>query len=162
MKTYAQFRPTGFDTKGLGCDDEQAWLVAPIGLNRDSDALTRSNWRVVLKDLGGEGEDVQVHRFGHWACGWFEVCLVRPGSTAAKSAEEWEAALANYPVASDEDFSEEEQTEANETWANCYRDAERIEYIREHRSQFEFHSFSDLLGCARGRYFAGYASELLS
>lgn len=51
---------------------------------------------------------------------------------------------------------------AQEVWRTCYSDAERIDYIREHRSQFEFRSFADMLGCVRGRYFAGYASELLS
>jgi hypothetical protein len=33
--------------------------------------------------------------------------------------------------------------------------------MREHRSQFDARSFADLLGCARGKYFLGYASELL-
>jgi hypothetical protein len=60
------------------------------------------------------------------------------------------------------DFSEVEQEEANETWRNCYDVSERVKYIREHRSQFEFHDLGDMLGCVRGNYFAGYASELLS
>jgi hypothetical protein len=51
---------------------------------------------------------------------------------------------------------------AQETWRSCYNDAERIEYIRDHRDQFEFRTFADMLGCARGRYFAGYASELIN
>lgn len=38
---------------------------------------------------------------------------------------------------------------------------ERVEYIRKHRSQFEFRDFADMLGCVRGKYFAGYASELI-
>lgn len=161
MQTYKTFRPTGFDQAGLNLDDRQDWLVS-VGQNRDSDALQRSNFRVILKDLGGEGDNVEVHRFGHWACGWFEVILVRPGTPEAKNAEAWEAALSDYPVASEDDFSDEEYEEANLTWRNCYRPAERIEYIRDHRSQFEFRSFADMLGCVRGNYFAGYASELLS
>lgn len=30
-----------------------------------------------------------------------------------------------------------------------------------HREQFEFYTFAELLGCVRGKFFAGYASELL-
>ena len=162
MIAYSKFRPTGADTAGLGLSDRQDWLVAPVSRNRDSGALERSNWRVVLKDLGGEGDDLEVHRFGHWACGWFEIIIVRPDTAAAKSAEEWEGALSDYPVACDSDFSEEEMTEANDVWEHCYSVSARLEYIRDNRSQFEFHSFADLLGCVRGRYFAGYAGELLS
>jgi hypothetical protein len=104
-----------------------------------------------------------VHRFGHWGPGWFEIVLIDPADTnAVKIAEECEASLADYPVLDDMDFSEEETAEANETWEKCFRVKDRLNYIRKHRSQFEFNSFSDMLGCVRGKYFAGYASELLS
>ena len=59
-------------------------------------------------------------------------------------------------------FSEVEQEDASETWRNCYSDRERLAYVRDHRDQFEFHDFKDLLSCVRGEYFAGYASELLN
>lgn len=124
MKTYSEFRPSGFDCKGLGLDDRQDWLVAPVSVNRDSDCLTRSNWAVVTSELeacSGETSqdepDCEVHEFGHWACGWFKIALVRPGSKAAEVAEQWESALADYPVASDEHFSELETNEACEYWA---------------------------------------------
>ena len=165
MKAYSEFRPTRWDVAGLALDDRKDWLVIPVSTNRDADALTRSNWRVVLADVKASdptGEDVEVHRFGHWACGWFEIAIVRQDSPAAKCAADWENALSDYPVASGEDFAEEEQAEANEVWRECYRPAQRVEYIRRHRSQFEFSCFADMLGCVRGDYFAGYASELLS
>ena len=116
MKTYSTWRPTGFDSPGLGLDDRQTWYVAPIGRNRDSDMLAESNWDVGLAMLGGESEDVEVHRFGHWACGWFEIILVRPDSEACTMAQRLEDTLAEYPVLDDEDFSrrEEEEEEANE------------------------------------------------
>ena len=162
MKTYAEFQPTGFDPKGLALDDKQNWIVVSCGTNRDADCLTRSNFIAALEILGGESEDVEVHRFGHWACGWFEIIIVRPDSPAAKEAEEIEAALENYPVLDDTAFSELETEEADETWRVCYREKERIAYIRDNRSQFEFRSFADMLACVRGKYFAGYASELLA
>jgi len=86
-------------------------------------------------------------------------------------ARDIEAALAHvrglYPLASvsgrpmsDDELREYEQEAADETWRNCYSPSERVAYIREHRSQFEFHTLADMLGCVRGHYFAGYASEL--
>lgn len=163
MKPYSEFRPTQFDCRGLALPEQQHWLVAPCGTNRDADALTRSNFNSLLKALGGESATVQVHRFGHWGPGWFEIILIDPADAErVKLAEEIEAALQDYPIVSEEDFSREETEEANEVWRNCYRESERVKYIREHRSQFEFHGFADLLACVRGNYFAGYASELLN
>jgi hypothetical protein len=107
MRTYAEFRPTAFDCAGLALEDRQGWLVAPCGHNRDSTLLAESNWAAQEKALP-EGDDVEVHRFGHWANGWFELTIVRPGSAAAKEAVEIESALANYPVLSDEDYSARE------------------------------------------------------
>lgn len=163
MKTYAEFRPTQFDSRGLGLPEQQDWLVAPCGTNRDAGALTRSNFKCQLKALGGESETVEVHRFGHWGPGWFEIVLIDPkDAERVKIAESIESALEDYPVLDDMDFSQEEHDEANEVWKNCYRPKERIAYIRKHRSQFDFSDLQDMLGCVRGNYFAGYASELLS
>ncbi len=140
MQTYKDYRPTPHDTPGLNLDNRQGWLVHPCGTNRDAD---------------------EIHRFGHWACGWLEIILVRPGSKAEAEAQECEACLANYPILDDMHCSEVEQTEANEVWSNCYSTLQRLAYIKSHRSQFEFHSFADMLSCVRGNYFAGYASELI-
>lgn len=180
-RTYREFQPTGFDSRSnfVAYDSEaidsiQNWLVGP-SRNRDSSCLEESNFAVVLKDLGGEGDNVQVHRFGHWACGWYELILIRPETREASSWAEWESALADYPVADDSDFSERECEAANETWRHCYSDAQRIEYMRKHPSQFDclfqprdkppsltVDRWRDILANARGRYFGGCASELLT
>ena len=161
MQSYREFAPTPMDPYGLNLPDRQEWLVV-IGQNRDSNAVSESNFASALKSLGGEGDHVQVYRFGHWACGWFEVLLIDPGHKPAVSiAESIEAALADYPVLDDADVSERETTEANEVWSSCYTEKQRVQYIRNHRDQFEFRDFSDMLGCCRGNYFSGYASELL-
>lgn len=163
MKTYSQFQPTGFDCRGLGLSEQQAWLVAPVSQTRDSEPLSRSNFECFLKALGGESEDVQVHRFGHWGSGWFEIVLINPDKPElVKLAEDMENSLDDYPVLDEEDFSQKESDEANEVWRKCYRPKERIEYIRKHRSQFEFRDIPDMLGCVRGNYFVGYASELIN
>lgn len=165
MRTrYEQMTAGGVDgySNFIGDDTDYREWLGVIGQHRDSDALGRSNFRVALELLGGESEDVRVERYGHWAVGWIEEVYVRPGSNAAKIAEEIEAALAGYPVLSDEDFSAEEREEAGQVWRNCYRWPERVEYIRENRRQFEFHDWQDLLSCVRGEHFAGWACELLS
>lgn len=119
LKPYSEFRPTGFDAKGLGLGDRQDWLVGPVTTDRDAGCLQRSNWAVVTEDIAKadpEGEDHECHSFNHWACGWLEIVIVRPGSKAHECAAEWECALADYPVASDSHFSDLETNEAVEYW----------------------------------------------
>ena len=154
--------PSGLDSYSnyLGETPSKGLLVV-LTRNRDSDCLTESNWECALEQLGGESETVEIHRFGHWACGWWEALCVKAGSEAEKIGAEIESALEAYPVLNDEHFSEKEQDEANQIWQSCYDEKERIEYIRENRSQFEFWGFSDLLQCVRGDFFGGYASELI-
>ena len=99
----------------------------------------------------------------HWAVGWVSWIAIHETDTAAlKAADEMAASLENYPVLDECDLSELESEEALETWQNCYREKERLAYVRKYRSQFEFHDFADLLGCIRGKWFRGYDSELLA
>jgi hypothetical protein len=163
MELYKDFRPSAVDSAGLGLPDQQNWLVAPVSRTRDSDALSESNFETFLDALGGESETVQVHRFGHWGPGWFEIILIDPADVdRVREAERLEAALADYPVLSDEDFSEREMEEADRVWRDCYSERERVTYIRENPNQFNFRSFADLMGCVRGNFFGGWASELLA
>jgi len=113
MITYKEYSPTQFDAKGLGLNDNQNWLVL-IGQNRDSDVLARSNYTCAIEALESvdpDGSDYEQHSFGHWACGWLEVVIVRPGSKAYDVAVEIEACLADYPVLNDDHYSELEWSE---------------------------------------------------
>ena len=116
MQTYAKFIPTPFDRAGAFLSERQDWLVVPCGRNRDSGPLEESNFHVALEHLGGESDDVEVHRFGHWGVGWFEILLVRPDSHTARLAEEIESALAEYGVLDETDFSQRETECAAESW----------------------------------------------
>lgn len=123
--TYANYRPTGFDIKGLGLDDRQDWLVAPCGRNRDSEALDESNFAAMVTMLGGESDTVEVHRFGHWACGWYEICLVHPDRES--DLDEIAGALENYPVLDDEDLSRREHEEYESAWDSwLWKDLARL------------------------------------
>lgn len=141
-----------------------------LARHRDSDCLANSNFEKGLEAIGGERTDeetdsplVTVVRESHWAVGWVEwIAIQADESDTLRKADEIAAALESYPVLDDSDFSEREQTEADETWERCYDVKERVAYVRSHRSQFKFQDLADMLGCIRGKYFAGYASELIA
>lgn len=137
-----------------------------LSRHRDSDELTESNFRVAMQKLESlpyfDGESRLEVRENHWAVGWVEWIAIHADDTdALKAADEMAAALENYPVLDEEDFSSLEQENAEKLWCDCYSAKERVAYIRRHPSHFEPHSFADLLACVRGKYFIGYASDLL-
>jgi hypothetical protein len=137
--------------------------------NRDSSVLEESNAAIILQVLSKPeySEDVREEDHNHFLVGWvkgFAVrCVGEDGKPTAAILQVWELAkqLETYPCLDEDDYSQRQSEEADRVWKNCYDNRDRIEYIRENRSQFEFHSFADLLKCVRGYYFCGYASELL-
>jgi hypothetical protein len=146
----------------IGDDNDYKEWYGVVGQSRDSDCLERSNFETALAILGGESDDVRVERFDHWAVGWIEEVYVRPDSEAYKIAVDIEKRLQNYPVLDEEDYCQKEYEEASEVWANCYNETERVKYIRENRSQFDFNDFAELRAVIKGKYFNGYASDLLN
>jgi hypothetical protein len=97
---------------------EDYFVVA--GQHRDSDVLTRSNFRVALERLGGESETVRVIRLGHWAVGWTEGLLIHESDEAAlRVGDEIAAELEDYPILDEENYSELEWDEAGQWWDNC-------------------------------------------
>ena len=168
MKTLSEF----FKSNSAYWGQKGNWLVV-MTTNRDADCLTRSNFRSMVQLLGGKATDgakgsceinsnLAIEEATHWACGWVQYLVLNPAAgELVQTAKENLQRLENYPVLDEEDFSNLEMEEANEIWANCYRPSERLEYIRKHKSQFEFRGLADLMGCVRGKYFAGYASELI-
>ena len=107
MQKYKEFAPTGFDSAGAFLPDQADWEVFPCGINRDSTLLDTSNWKMALKELD-ELEGYEVHRFGHWACGWYEVILLEPRTPAHDKAIAMGKRLADYPVLNEEDYSDRE------------------------------------------------------
>jgi hypothetical protein len=96
--------------------EREGWLIA-LSQHRDSDALGRSNWAVITADvLSVSDEDAAIESASHFLVGWVEYLLVRPGSSAARRAQEWRDRLDNYPIANEEHYS---MLEWNEEW--CLR-----------------------------------------
>ena len=126
---YKDFAPTQFDPAGKGLPDRQDWLVLPLSITRDTeDPLTLSNWEVALRELGGESETVEVHRFGHWGPGWFEIILVHPDRET--EVEEIEGSLENYPILDEDHFSEKEWEVMSDLWDKAST-RERIEICKQ-------------------------------
>lgn len=123
MIPYKQHRPTAFDPAGAFLDDDrQEWLVAPVTRTRDSGPMDESNFHAFLEGLGGEGDNVEVHRFGHWGPGWYEIIIINPqAEDIVAKAEEMQASLENYPVLDDEDLSERESEAEKEAWESWGR-----------------------------------------
>lgn len=107
-----------------------------LAQTRDSDALTRSNFRVALKRLGGKtGEatgdcfskpkidgkrDVLVIREGHWACGWVEwIAIHESNSRGLDLARKMLKEIDDYPSLDEQDWTELESSEAFEYWNNA-------------------------------------------
>lgn len=169
MKALSEF----FRHSSAYWGERSHWLVV-LTTDRDADCLTRSNYRTAIQMLGGNGnegakgsqdinDNLAVDEATHWAVGWVQYLIVNPDCAELVAiANKIQEDLEDYPILDESDFSELEMEEANEVWSNCFRIKERIEYIRKHRSQFEFHDLRDMLSCVRGKYFAGYPSELLS
>lgn len=134
MQTYAEYRPTGFDAAGLGLPERQDWIVCPLIQTRDSNCLETSNFAAALEMLGGECETVEVHRFGHWGPGWYEIILVSPERAAA--VDDIAASLENYPVLDENDLSEREHEEYMASWESWGYE----EFISALKSEFGLNS----------------------
>lgn len=90
-------------------------VVVAVSRSRDSEILDESNFESALDMLGGESDSVEIHRFGHWGCGWFEIITVDPKDTEKlKIAYEIKRMLEHYPVLDDSDCSERENEAARE------------------------------------------------
>lgn len=131
----SEFKPTVFD-HGIGCwlPDQTDWLVVPVSQNRDSGCLDQSNFAIALELLGGESETVDVHRFGHWANGWYELIIVAP--SRADDVARITARLEDCPVLSDDDLYERETAAIWDSWDNMSL-AERCAFaVRNGHSRF--------------------------
>jgi hypothetical protein len=174
--TEAMRRPSDFAYFGESDEDRArmfvTWSLGPVIEHRDSDVTDRANAEALRRFLASDPSLEGEYRFtecSHWAVGHVTHVSFhaydsdkRPTRIARILAAWFKYLRDEYPIADDDLHSEMEREEANEIWAHCFSEKERIEYIRKHRYQFEFHTFADMLSCIRGKHFAGYASELIN
>ena len=116
FETYGCFKPTEFDSH-IEMEDREHWQRMPVIQTRDSGPLDQSNFAQFLEGLGGESDTVEVHRFGHWGPGWFEIILVDPADQKALAkAYDMARALEDYPVLDEEDMSRRESDLMDDEW----------------------------------------------
>ena len=123
MQRYKDHRPTGFDRAGAFLEDQQDWFVLPVNRTRDTGTFSESNFETALEILGGESDTVEVHRFGHWGPGWYEIILISPQRES--EGNEIEARLADYPILSESDLSDRTWNAVQEYWEQM-RIGERV------------------------------------
>lgn len=103
-----------------------------LSQHRDSDTLARSNFRTLLRRLGGESSTVCVVREGHWAVGWLEWIAIHQADVAALAlADALVGKLADYPVLDEDDWSELEYATAGDVWAGMSV-ADRVQALQRH------------------------------
>lgn len=101
-------------------------FVVSLGQSRDADLLTKANFEAALEAFGGETDTVKVERFGHWACGWFEIIVVDPRDRKAlETAYSLHKLLQNYPVIDDSKYSEFENEERESDFETYQTDFEQ-------------------------------------
>lgn len=112
--------PTGFDSAAnYSGTDLSAFYQAPVALTRDADTLATSNWEVITESIldCATSENTEILRMGHWACGWYEILVIDASdSEALECADRWACSMADYPVASEEHWSELQWNTATEYW----------------------------------------------
>ena len=110
---------------------------------RDSSIMENSNYELILKELSDLAEQfdnlrddgepyVYDFRAGHWACGWVEEIIIRQDAPKEiiERAKEIDAALSDYPVYSDADYSQRQWDEMSRYW-NDINTKERVEWLQE-------------------------------
>ncbi len=111
LTKFKDWEPSGLDSKDSNYIDYGAsksyssWLVGPCK-TRDAKLLEQCNFDCILKELGGEGDNVEILGFGHWVCGHYDLILVRPDTDQAIQLEHVVEALEDYPVFDESAYSE--------------------------------------------------------
>ena len=121
-----------------------------VGQHRDSDALTRANFKAAQRLF----PEAIVARASHWLVGWVETLLLHKNAApeVLKRAEEMLEGLEQYPVVDEDELSQEEEEAAAEVWRDCFTNWGRLAHIREYREVYEFRDFADLLNTVRGNH----------
>ena len=124
MIRFDKFQPTAFDSRSNYVNhskiSREHWYVLGFMHSRDTDMIHESNWQAIQDILKPDKTaGVEIHRFNHWGCGWYELILIHPwNKKAIEQAEDIEYQLNNYPVLDENDLSEREMEDQDQAWQN--------------------------------------------
>lgn len=145
LKPWGDFKPTVFDRSGMGsspgwfvapCGRNRD--SGPLDNSNFETALAELRAAYTAEELsagaefaGGGPEDSPedldieageipaefgIGKYGHWACGWFEILVVKGGTRAESKARDLAARLEDYPILDEGDYSERTTELAQEAW----------------------------------------------
>ena len=105
---YKDWKPTDMD-KHIKVDGRGDWEVLSfVSRNRDSKPLDQTNFEFTQNALTGvqeEGENWEIMRFKHWACGWFEIIVYDPEcKEVTEKVEDIEEMYRNHIVLDEERY----------------------------------------------------------
>lgn len=109
--------------------------------NRESSVLEESNWKSFCKLLEEAGANIARDdvdgmvwdfRASHWAVGWVEYLMLNEGAPdhLLILAAETLAALDDYPIISEDDYSTDQYEAVLQYWEDCSL-RERISYCKD-------------------------------
>lgn len=100
----------------FGYQPEGEYVIAVK--HRDSDLLTESNYDVFREQLAPHTYEWEAT---HWAVGWVRYLMLKPDAPqdVLEKAQELLDALQEYSVLDESDFTEREETRAQELWEDC-------------------------------------------
>jgi len=132
---YKDWAPTTVDVKGIRGDELEIsdWFVAPVIVTRDSGPFEKSNFEAAkarLEEADPSEEDWDVHCFGHWGPGWFEIIVVKPGTKAEEALDKIISDLENYPILDEDDYSQRCFEEFLEVW-DAYGHSDFVSLMEE-------------------------------
>ena len=125
--------PSGWDSLDnyMGETEFGEWRCL-LTQNRDSGTVTRSNFISAMNELDGEDSlNVKILRFGHWACGWWEMIAVKHNTREHLEALDIEKRMKDYPVVNEDHLSELEWNETQDYW-NDLSLREKVDLCKEH------------------------------
>ena len=102
-----------------GYSPDGAYIFASV--NRDSNLLDQSNWDSINKAFEPFDQDfVITWRAGHWAVGWVEYFGIAENAPDEMIIEAAEivAALEDYPILDESDYSERQYEAVQDYWEN--------------------------------------------
>lgn len=139
---FKDFRPTVFDQKGMGSEDQEDWRILPCTITRDTGALSKSNFKTAREILDHAGATYEAIRFGHWGSGWFEIIVVEPTEIGLRVAGEIACSLENYPVLDDEDYSDCEYEAVRDNW-DAWQEWDFLNHLERMLSERAFQLIKD-------------------
>ena len=148
MSSLETWKPTD---NYIGSTEIEGYLVAPVSQSRDADILDESNFSIVWKTLEKLSTDkypVDIHHFGDWMCGWFDLILIHPkNQLAISAAENFKSGMEDYPILDEHDYTERE----HELFGAAYEDYGKSELRESIENEIDIEDYPDFIdeGCLK-------------